>query len=79
MNQNAISLRRAELQQLTDQLIAEYAASVPAGQVMAAVIRAQRQLPRADSFWSPDRIAQCEFLARQHLSARSTALLSPAS
>jgi hypothetical protein len=33
-------LRRAQLQQLTDRLIVEYAGAVPPGQVLAAVVRA---------------------------------------
>jgi hypothetical protein len=71
-------LRRAQLQDLTDRLIVEYTGALPPGQVLAAVVRAQRLLGRDGQIWSSERIALCERFARQQLSLRlSTPLLSP--
>ncbi len=71
-----IRLRRAQLQQLTERLITEYAATVPPGQVVAAVVRAQRQL-RVGSSWSAQQAVQCEDLARRYLGRRISLALTP--
>lgn len=59
--------RRETRRELTDRLVEEYAGIVPAGRVLAAVLRADRALPvlRADD--RPDRLAMCESLARSLL------------
>jgi len=73
-------LRRAQLQELTDRLIVEYTGAVPPGQVLAAVVRAQRLIGHEGRTWSSERIALCERFARQQLSLRlSTPLLNPSS
>jgi hypothetical protein len=65
-----VRLRRVQLQELTDRLIVEYAGALPPGQVVAAVVRAQRLVGRDQRPWSPERIALCETFARQRLSLR---------
>jgi hypothetical protein len=66
----AARLRRLQLRELTDRLIVEYAGALPPGQILAAVLRAQRLMARGDRRWSPERIALCETFARQQLSLR---------
>jgi hypothetical protein len=68
-------LRRAQLQQLTDRLIVEYAGAVPPGQVLAAVVRAQRLMGPDGISMSSERIALCERFVRQQLSLRLSAPL----
>jgi len=65
-----IHQRRVQLQQLTDRLVLEYAGALPAGQVLAAVTRAQRRVGGA--FWSAERTNLCETLARDELTRRLT-------
>jgi hypothetical protein len=62
-----IRLRRALLQQLTDRLIVEYAGALPPGQVLAAVVRAERLVRREDHHWTSAQASLCERLARQRL------------
>lgn len=61
---------RQARQDLADRLILEYAGAVPAGQVLAAVLRAE-QLLRA---YHPDharRMSLCEELVRHRLTERT--------
>ncbi|MFC5730861.1 MULTISPECIES: hypothetical protein [Nocardioides] len=61
--------RRQVRRELTDRLMVEYAGAVPAGQVLAAVVRIDRLL----SSYHPsaaDRMALCEELVRHRLVER---------
>lgn len=71
-----IRLRRALLQQLTDRLIVEYSGALPPGQVLAAVVRAERLLRRDDQHWTSAQAAQCESLARERLIRQVAPLLA---
>lgn len=57
---------RSARQDLALRLVLEYAGAVPAGQVMAAVVRADRLL-RARNLTPPQRIEACEDLVRHRL------------
>lgn len=61
--------RRDDRQLLTDRLTHEYAGSVPPGQVLAAVLRADRMLAYCDD--GPDRMALCEMLVRRRLAEQA--------
>lgn len=56
---------RDERQLLTDRLVLEYGGAVPPGQVLAAVLRADRLLGRCEA--GPERSSLCELLARRQL------------
>lgn len=58
--------RRQARQHLADRLILEYAGAVPAGQVLAVVLRAEQLLHahHTDERW---RMATCEELVRHRL------------
>lgn len=58
--------RRQARQHLADRLILEYAGAVPAGQVLAAVLRAE-QLLHAHHTDEQCRMAVCEELVRHRL------------
>ena len=63
--------RRRARNELADRLIVEYAGAVPAGQVLATVLRAERLLRR---FQQDDtsRLALCEELVRHRLAERTS-------
>lgn len=60
----AARAQRRARQELADRLMAEYAGSVPAGQVLAAVLRADRLLSSSHCA-AADRITLCEQLVRR--------------
>lgn len=57
--------RRDERQQLVDRLNLEYGGAVSPGQVLAAVLRADRLLGFYET--GPERSSLCELLARRRL------------
>ena len=61
--------RRDDRQLLTDRLTLEYGGSVPPGQILAAVLRADRLLGYCDA--GPDRTALCEMLVRRQLAEQA--------
>ncbi len=63
--------RRRARNELADRLIVEYAGAVPAGQVLAAVLRAE-QLLRSFQQDEPSRLALCEQLVRHRLTERTS-------
>ncbi|TQK71309.1 MULTISPECIES: hypothetical protein [unclassified Nocardioides] len=68
--------RRQARQHLADRLILEYAGAVPAGQVLAAVLRAEQLLQA----YHPDegrRMALCEELVRHRLAESLTRRRAP--
>ena len=67
---NEIRRRRADIEALIRRLTVEYAGALPPGQIVAAVVRAQRQVVRGGSPWSEERSSLCETLAREQLTRR---------
>lgn len=68
--------RRQARQDLADRLILEYAGAVPAGQVLAAVLRAEQLLQA----YHPDegrRMSLCEELVRHRLAERTARRSAP--
>lgn len=68
--------RRQARQHLADRLILEYAGAVPAGQVLAAVLRAEQLLQA----YHPDeerRMSLCEELVRHRLAECTTRHAAP--
>ena len=64
-----IMSRRDDRQLLTDRLTVEYAGAVAPGQVLAAVLRADRLLAHREA--GPDRTALCEMIARRRLAEQA--------
>ena len=62
--------RRDDRQLLTDRLTLEYGGAVSPGQVLAAVLRADRLLASCDP--GPDRTALCETLVRHQLAGQAS-------
>lgn len=63
--------RRRARNELADRLIIEYAGAVPAGQVLAAVLRAE-QLLLGFQHDETSRLALCEELVRHRLAERTS-------
>lgn len=63
--------RRQARSELADRLILEYAGAVPAGQVLAAVLRAE-QLLHTFQKDEVSRLALCEELVRHRLAERTS-------
>jgi hypothetical protein len=62
--------QRELLRQLADRLIVEYSGSVPPGQVLAAVFRANHALSPSIDLTVSTRLRSCESLVRQTLARR---------
>ena len=68
--------RRRSRRDLADRLIVEYAGAIPAGQILAAVLRTERLVDA----WHPEedrRMALCEELVRHRLVERTARHASP--
>lgn len=59
-----------ERRALGDRLMMEYAGSLPPGQVLAAIARADLIVTSLDGRYSSDRIGLCESIARRNLTDR---------
>lgn len=71
---NDLRTRRRDRRELADRLIVEYAGAVPPGQVLAAVVRADRAVRAAGSFPRGRWLPLCETIARRTLAERSARL-----